>query len=368
MQKLKILILGKLPPPYFGPAIATDIILNSALKDSFNLIHFDTRLNESVEGIGRFKPDKLFKILRQYFRFAWMLSKSPFDLILVPISQSTGGFMKDSFFIVLAKLFGNKTVIQLRGSNLRNWLKSAPLPVRAYAERIIKMNNAAIVLGNSLKYIFQGLIPENKIFVAPNGADYPELIYIRDSNIVQAKEAINVLYLANFLPSKGIVDVVKAAKLVNNNISLTAAGSWEGSEFMKICMDLANDSEYIDFFPPADYNQKIKYLTEADIFVFTPREPEGHPWVIVEAMAAGLPIISTDQGAIIESVIDGVNGFIVEPNKPEQIADKIKVLVEDKELRIKMGNQSRKLYMENFTEEKMIRNLSSIFNTVINQP
>ncbi|MBK7712563.1 MAG: glycosyltransferase family 4 protein [Bacteroidales bacterium] len=57
---------------------------------------------------------------------------------------------------------------------------------------------------------------------------------------------------------------------------------------------------------PGSNDDKIELLTEADIFTFTPGIPEGHPWVIVESMAAGLPIISTDQGAITESVIDKI--------------------------------------------------------------
>jgi hypothetical protein len=138
MQKLKILILGKLPPPYFGPAIATDIILNSALKKDFSLIHFDTKLNQSVEGIGKFKPVKIYYILRQYFRFIKLLSKSRGALVLVPISQSTTGFIKDSIFIILSKLFGLRSIIHLRGSNLRKWFENTNSGLRAYAKAVLK--------------------------------------------------------------------------------------------------------------------------------------------------------------------------------------------------------------------------------------
>jgi len=58
---------------------------------------------------------------------------------------------------------------------------------------------------------------------------------------------------------------------------------------------------------PVVGTQKFELLSSSDIFVFpTYYPPEGHPWVIVEALAAGLPIISTDQGAITESVFHGV--------------------------------------------------------------
>jgi hypothetical protein len=51
-KKAKILILGKLPPPIIGPAIATNIILNSTLKEEFKLVHLDTRMNTDVATMG----------------------------------------------------------------------------------------------------------------------------------------------------------------------------------------------------------------------------------------------------------------------------------------------------------------------------
>ena len=66
----------------------------------------------------------------------------------------------------------------------------------------------------------------------------------------------------------------------------------------------------VQFHLPATGGDKLQFFTDADVFVFTPRQREGHPWVIVEAMAAGLPVISTDRGAIAETVIDGESGWI----------------------------------------------------------
>jgi glycosyltransferase involved in cell wall biosynthesis len=119
------------------------------------------------------------------------------------------------------------------------------------------------------------------------------------------------------------------------------------------------------FYPPASGKDKLAHFEKADVFVFTPREPEGHPWVIVEAMAAGLPIISTNQGAIIESVRDNQNGFIVEVRNPQMIAARLEELINNKSLRERMGKTSRTLYENNFTEEKMVEKLSGIFEQVL---
>lgn len=69
-------------------------------------------------------------------------------------------------------------------------------------------------------------------------------------------------------------------------------------------------------------------------------------------MASSLPVISTDQGAIIESVIDGLNGFIVKSKSPEEIAIKIQILTNDENLRNSMSRKSRELYESNLLKRK----------------
>jgi len=122
----------------------------------------------------------------------------------------------------------------------------------------------------------------------------------------------------------------------------------------------------VKFEGPVHGKKKHDLFVSSDIFVFpTYYPPEGHPWVILEAMAAGLPIITTDQGAITESVIEGVNGFIVGKRSPDQITEKIKLLIENPQIREKMGKESRRLYLENFTEERMVERLASAFYKVL---
>ncbi|PLW98391.1 MAG: hypothetical protein C0591_04515, partial [Marinilabiliales bacterium] len=114
-------------------------------------------------------------------------------------------------------------------------------------------------------------------------------------------------------------------------------------------------------------DEKLQQFSQADVFVFPPRAPEGHPLVLVEAMAAGLPIIATDQGAITESVIDRKNGFIVESGQPKQIANKMLWFMENAIERMEMGKQSRSFYESNFTEKNMIDNFKNCFQKLLSE-
>lgn len=364
MKKKRVLILGKLPPPYMGPAIATKIILESSLGNTFDLLHLNTKANESLNTMGKWSLIKIFRNLTLYFGMLRILLLKRPGLVLIPISQSTTGYVKDFIFIALARITGRKVLLQLRGSNFRNWLDSRPSWFRSMVRGSLRMCQGIIVLGHNLKPLFSGIFDENRIFVVPNGGNY-DIQYSVKSN-----QPLRVLYLGNLQSSKGIEDVIHAASLLAEDKSLSfhldVVGAWRSEITKEACMKLVRMNHLpVSFHPPAAGKDKFRFLSGADVFLFTPREPEGHPWVIVEAMASGLPVISTDKGAITESVRHGMNGFIVNAGDAKDIASRLAELLRDKTLREKMGKESRRLYEENFTEEKMVERLTKTFNTIL---
>lgn len=367
MSKRKVLILGKLPPPYMGPAIATGIILNSDLKNRFILSFLNTKANDSISTLGKWNFQKVFRNVSIYFKMLAKMIKHRPDVVLIPISQTTTGFVKDSLFIWIARAFGGKVVVQLRGSNFKNWINQASPKAKRYVSRMLQKTQGVIVLGNNLRYLFEDYYPAERIFVVPNGANY-QIPNRQASN----REEFKILYLSNLLSSKGIEDVFEAIAILKEThagFSVDFIGEWLHENTKQYCLKLAEEKQLpVRIHSSEASRNKFQYLSNADVFVFPPREPEGHPWSIVEAMAAGLPVISTDQGAIVESVIDGVNGYVVEPKHPDQIANKLRLLIDNKNLREKMAQAARNLYLQNFTEEKMVDRFSDVFNQTIDRP
>ncbi|HKR06206.1 MAG TPA: glycosyltransferase family 4 protein [Bacteroidia bacterium] len=359
-------MLGKLPPPYMGPSIATEIILGSSLKNSFDIFHIDTKANESLLTLGKWSLKKIIRNNAIYFKMWKSVLKNKPDLVWVPISQTAVGFIKDSVFILIARLSGKKVMLHLRGSDFKNWMENkASFFTKWYVKRILKSTQGIIVLGNNLKYLFEEYYPAGKIFVVPNGANYKIPVSEKTTG-----QPVKIIYLGNLQAGKGIEDVLEAMVILKDQfkktVELTIIGGWRNENTKARCLSLVEQNKLpVIFYPPEIAKEKFKHLAASDIFVFTPRDPEGHPWVIVEAMAAGLPIISTDRGAITESVIHGQNGFIVQSNHPEQIAGKLNELIENPDTRNKMATESRRLYLENFTEEKMVERLVQSFKAVL---
>ncbi len=367
--KPKVLLLGKLPPPYMGPSVATQILLSSSLKDRVVLHHVNTNVHETMDTLGTWNTDKVWANLNIYRQFVRSIRATSPDIVVVPISQTTLGFVKDSIFLIASRLFRIPVLVQLRGSNLQNWLASAPSPVRWYVTKVLRSSHGAIVLGERLRYLFHGLVPEDRIFVVPNGANY--LLPESRNGRASRPPHVNVLCLTNLQEAKGIYDVIEGVHLAlrhgTKNFHLDMVGAWDNPETERRCKGyVAKHRLPVTFHPPAVGDEKFRLLAGADVFIFTPRQPEGHPWVIVEALAAGLPIISTDRGAIADCVLDGHNGFIVDGAHPEQIEQKLSLLVSDVKLRDRFGRASRQLYLEKFTEEKMVERMHHAICKVLN--
>lgn len=368
MAKRRIILLGKLPPPYIGPAIATKVLLNSSLKDDFELLHFNTTLNTSVDSMGRFAWTKLWQSFAGARRLYRVARTFRGELALIPISQTTVGFVKDSLYILALRRAGVPVLVQLRGSNFKTWYSQRSGAVKWWVRFCLGKAEGVVVLGEKLKPVFEDFFPPHCIFVAPNGADFPEL---RGSH-QPVYDKIRLLYLSNFLPGKGF-DIVLRALAGNESfkekIELNAYGAWDDPGFKAECEQIirSGDLTNVSLNSPVNGAEKWNAFNEANLFVFVPRHPEGHPWAIVEAMAAGLPVISTDRGAITESVHDGENGFIVKAEDHHQLAEKLAYFCDHPEALNAMGKQSRHLYESNFTGAKMADRYRKIFNHVLEQ-
>lgn len=364
MGKPRVIILGKLPPPFIGPAIATQILLNSELSARFELLHFNTTLNKDVGEMGRFGWAKL--------RRSWNSSRQLFDLAknsspqlaLVPISQTTMGFLKDSLYILALRRAGVPVLIQLRGSQFKTWVKSASSQTRWWVRRVLRKTVGVIVLGEKLRHLFEDFYPPKSIHVSPNGGEFPEL----ENRPDRTAESLNALYLSNYLPGKGFDTVLEAlTQLKEEKVHLSAHGAWDDRAFESRCRELMENEQLqnVSIGDSVSGDAKWKALKHADVFVFVPRHPEGHPWALVEAMAAGLPVISTDRGAITESVIDGENGFIVPAENPDALAEKLRFFAQNPEAVQQMGAESRRLYEQHFTQSKMAARYTQIFTKVL---
>ena len=361
-NKPKVLFFGKIPPPYIGPSVATQIIINSDLKKNIDLIHFDTSHHKSIDQLSKKSIRNLLFPFKLYARlFRDILRHKP-DIVYIPSQQTHIGYLRDLPYVIITRTLGKKLVFHLRGGYFYRWYTEECGPLMKWLIRRVQAQLAGqIVLGKKLIPMFEGVMPKEKIYVIPNAADYeyPE--------VQKSESVIRVLFLGNFIESKGIVDFMASAELLKNeaDIRFLCAGNFMDESSKAQLQRQASELDNLELLGPVTGEAKFELLKSVDVFVFpTYYRNEGHPWVIVEALGAGLPVISTDHGAIVESVIHNENGFIVSPKSPKEIADAILKLANDQTLRSNMSKASRALYESTYREANIVANFTRVFNDI----
>ena len=365
-RRHRVLLFGSLPPPTMGPSLATEVLLRSSLRSEFELIHFDTSDHRLLSTLGAVDLANIYLAIRSYLLLPLVLLRYRPDLVYIPISQTTLGYLRDSVHVLMAKALCRSVICHLRGGNFRNWLLSASSLTRWYVGFVHRRVAGQIVLGDCLRDQFSELLPQDRIFTVPNG---------KDCDFAPRREAsagpMRVLYLSNLVRSKGILEAlhaVAAAAAKGAALEFDFGGAWVEDETRREVMSFLEEHPSLDIrsLGIVDEDEKRRAFEEADVFLLpTYYAAEGHPWVLVEAMAAGLAIVTTDQGAIRESVIDGVNGFIVPKRSYAEAAERLGLLAEGPDLRAAMGRESRRLYLEGFTEARMAENMASVFRSIL---
>jgi glycosyltransferase involved in cell wall biosynthesis len=171
-----------------------------------------------------------------------------------------------------------------------------------------------------------------------------------------------VLYLSNFSRKKGADFAVRAALLAleqDPQIEFVFAGTWEDEELEREVRAIASTANgHITFVPPVTGEEKRRLMASAWVLLFPVAWGEGHPRILLEALAAGVPVVTTDRSTIADTVVDGECGYVLPNPVPEALADQVLVLLGDATLRDRMSRAARARYLEHFTQETADRRIA----------
>ncbi|WP_440826800.1 glycosyltransferase family 4 protein [Psychrobacter cryohalolentis] len=171
---------------------------------------------------------------------------------------------------------------------------------------------------------------------------------------------INFLFIGRMLKEKGIHDFVAAAKIVKKiypNVQFTVLGaidSFNPGALQQSELNRLVSSNIINY--PGQVDDVQKWIAASHIFVL-PSYREGVPRSTQEAMAIGRAVITTDVPGCRETVVDGVNGFLVEKWNPKALAEKMIYFIEHPEQIKKMGYESYKMAQDRFDADKVNKRL-----------
>ena len=206
--------------------------------------------------------------------------------------------------------------------------------------------------------------PNQQYFIKGSGVNLEDFAYVPEPD----GDKINVIFTARMVKEKGVVTLVEAAELLRKDyegkVEFWLCGGLSGNpkalregELRSMC-----DGKYIQWL---GYRTDVReLLMKAHVVAFPSYYREGVPKSLIEASAIGRPIVTTDSVGCRDVVEDGVNGFLVPVRDAEALADRLRQLLNDKELRVSMGRKSREFAERDFSIDAVLETHLAIYAKV----
>lgn len=323
--------------------------------------YYDAGLHKKIElcYIGTMvEGSKLRKLWQAFFALCLFGCKLPFYEIVHVNVASDASFVRKSFFIRLAKLFGKRIVIHQHGGDFEGYYGQLGESAKEKVRRILSMGDAFLVLSPVLKDFFGKVIDDNaKIILFPNTIRIPEM------QIKQYGQH-KLLFLGRICKEKGISELLSAMNGLKNSYPscrLYLGGVWEDETFKRMVEEQADCVEWIGW---VSGKEKEKYLRECDIFVL-PTYFEGQPVSVLEAMAYSCAVVASAVGGIPQMIDNGHSGILVKPKDAEELQNVLEQLMSDSQLCECMGTEARKKVERDFAIEQSTEKLIGIYDKLM---
>lgn len=202
-------------------------------------------------------------------------------------------------------------------------------------------------------------------FIKGSGVDLNKFCYTPEPD----EREIRVILTARMIAEKGIFLLTEAAERLRKKyeaqVKFLLVGGLDDhpGAITKEQLDAVCDGNYIKWL---GYRSDIpSLLQQCHIMAFPSYYMEGLPKSLIEANAIGRPIITSNSVGCRDAVIDGYNGFLIQPKDVDALTEKLDLLIASKDLRIKMGRNAREYAEKYFSLDLVIQKHLAIYNELI---
>ena len=378
-RKLKIAYV--ITPITFGGAERVNLnFLNNVDRDHFTIVpilflrpweaenYFEYKLKQMgieffIIPVAKSDSYDLFRVVRCLFKLINLIHGKSYDLI------HTHGYLADLLGILVSKI-SNVPIISTchgfiyEGITLSFYNKLDCFALK-YIDRIISVSEPL-----KLDLVKSG-IKKDKIVVIKNTPDFSQCNddtsgirnHLRNSIKVTSNDIL-IGYIGRLSAEKGLTFLLNSIKLLDNNqqqIKLVVIGEGPQKNELMVLSDRNRLSSNVIF---TGFQKNIdEWLKAIDIFVL-PSLTEGSPMVLLEAMAHGVPCIASDVGGIPQIIEHNVNGMLVPPSKPDELAWAINALNKNSILRDKISNNAKNKIAQDYNIKEWANAIQRIYVSV----
>lgn len=350
----RVLLVGKGAPDRGGiPSFLEVLRLGPVAKE-----HDVTFLNVAHASTPQGGEPSLANIGRT-LRDAWRVWRSAAGHDIVHIHSALAPMvtvLRAGLLALAGRARGAVVIVHAHGGNIETWLTSrrnrvvmrlAMLPAR----RVVAVWTA----GHRALTLALG---SHRVALIDNGVEAE-----RYAAPARRHEPPRVLYVGLLTPRKGVLDLIGASQTVTaegmaHELWLLGGTPDEGPEAAEPVLAAARG--HAELLGTRDPDQMPAVYAAADAFCL-PSWWEAMPLSVLEAMAAGLPVVATDVGDVSRLVQDGVTGFVVAKQSPDELAAALRTLLADPDLMRSMGLAGRERVEQHFSSRNTARAVCDVY-------
>jgi glycosyltransferase involved in cell wall biosynthesis len=303
----------------------------------------------------------IFSFLCAVLVSLWTVLAFPFqrrpDVVHVHTSHRFSFYRSSLYVLVAAYLWRRPVVLHVHGSSFDEFALTDSYAVAALQRVVFDASDRVIVLSEYWKDVLSHKVDEEKLAVLPNAVDTSDYSPSFDH------EKPHVVFVSNHIERKGIVGFVDAVDRLKRNNSppfrVSIAGDGPLSDHAAELCETHDDAEYLGY---VSEERKQSLLEAASIYVL-PTYAEGLPIALLEGMAGGNAVVTTDVGSIPEVVGDR-NGRIVTPGNVDELKDALTALVDDHDTAVNMGETNYELVSMEYAWTTVSGQLVDLYESV----
>ncbi len=359
-RKKKLLILN-IPPPYGGGEIRAKLLFDYfSEKGEYHLIT-NSNQNKNKSNQGKLSFKNVGINLAYVLKNCKAIWKQKPAVVYTSIPKDFFPLLKIVPVLAVTKMRGARLIGELAGRNFY-FLEKTGYKYRI-GRSVLKKFDSIRVLGDSVRKTLNthGL---DKCVVIDNGIEMGSGLMRSSKKGPVPESPVQLLFIGALSLQKGIhvtLEIVKKLTDHGINFQYNIVGEWSSEKDKNEAfsyIEKYNLGSKIVFHGILLREKKWQLLSSSDIFVF-PSFNEGQPLVVIEAMAFGLPVVSSSVGAIPDTMEDGVNGFMIKNHDSNAFVEKILAIIQDPGLFTFLSEMNLKTYEKRYTSAQYCRNIQN---------
>ncbi len=368
-HRCPVMLAGRLPPPPGGVETITKLIWESSLRSNYRMELFEIHRTRGKEFQGRFDARNLRDAALQVMSCLLAVARRRPRVFHAPLSATGTGFLRDMALIWTAKALGSYTVAHSHGSNADTlYLQGGPWR-RRLIRCLLHGVDHLVVLSPYWERHFSRLMPRTRITVMPIGVSPAFVVPLARLNSDRPDPFV-VLFVGEIGARKGVHDLIEAVALISDDIPTLAVRivGTEGSPgIAKSYEERVKElglQDTVTLLGPRMGADLIAEYRAAEVLAL-PSYAENQPSVLIEAMATGACVISSTLTPIMAVVSHRVNGLLVHPGDTAALADALKCLYSDPDLRVHLREGGYETVRSSFMPDRFIDDVGAVYREAL---